>query len=64
MTDGEIQTIRNVIAKLKGDAKQADYVRAALTGPCKLYLDTWVIGALECLLPERRDVKLAVKLSQ
>ena len=70
MTQGEEQTIRNVIAQLRcvprpdGSAREAEKVREALRGPAKIYLETWVIGALECLLPERRDVRRAQDLSR
>lgn len=62
MSKAEEQTIRNVIQRLKGEGASQE-VKAALTGPAAIYLNTWVIGALECLLPESRDLRLAVQLS-
>ena len=65
MTPSEIATIQNVIRRLRGDERASPGVRAALTtGPAKLYLQTWVIPALELLLPgEKRDPRLARDLS-
>lgn len=62
MTDTEQRVIRNVIRRLQGE-HAAPEVTAALTGPAGLYLQTWVIPALEALLPERRDVRLAQDLT-
>lgn len=70
MNKSEEQTIRNVIDALRckprpdGSAGEAEEVREALRGPARLYLETWVIGALECLLPEQRDLKLALAMSK
>lgn len=76
MTKGEIETIRNIIARLKkpncgcsnGIGLESIVAAANAKGieaPSRLYLDTWVIGALECLLPgEGRDVDLAARLSR
>jgi hypothetical protein len=75
MTKAELNTIRNIIARLNkqncgcSNAANAD----ALVGlanaqniQCvsRIYLDTWVVGALECLLPESRDPRLAESLSR
>ncbi len=63
MTKTEEATIRNVIESLRGERASPE-VKEALTGPAKLYLETWVIAALELLLPgPRRDPKLARRLS-
>lgn len=73
MSNSEKQVIRNVIKRLRcephdnGFPREADRVREALTGDAKLYLETWVTGALVCLLddePDQRDVKLALSLSR
>lgn len=64
MTKAEIDTIQNVIGKLRGE-QAAPEVKAALTGPAGLFLETWVISALELLLPgEKRDPALARRLSE
>lgn len=77
LTKAEQQIIENVIARLRctpihnwggipGNTQhgEADEVRAALTGPAKLYLDTWVIMVLELMLPgEFRDPALGARLS-
>lgn len=80
MTNGEIQAIRNVIARLREEdcgcshaligpdgPELAEAIKTAHEHGCEVvgrgYLESWIIGALECLLPEARDVDLAVKLS-
>lgn len=70
MTKTEVAAIRAVIKRLRcepngrGEPREADYVREALTGPARIYLDTWVTGALECLLPgPNYDPKLARDLA-
>lgn len=79
MTAGEIEVLRNVIARLKKpdcgcsvgyihneQAKAMDLVRSELNAEIvgRLYLNTWVIPALELLLPEKRNVKTAIVLSR
>ena len=71
MTQGEIETIKNVIAKLNGGRNghkclSSDEITAMLNNPRMAnWLDTWVIGALECLLPgPGRNVELGRKLSR
>lgn len=71
MTKGEEQTIRNVIQALKGGRdgnkpSSSPEITAMLNDDrMRIWMDTWVVGALECLLPgERRDVDLAVRLSR
>ena len=75
MTKTEQQVIENVIKRLRCEThklpdgterqRESDEVRAALTGDAKLFLDTWVIGALELLLPgESRNPELALRLSR
>ncbi len=70
MTMTEQEVIRNVINRLRcnprdsGGHRETKEVRNALRGDARLYLDTWVTGALECLLDECRDVKLARSLSE
>ena len=70
MSATEAQTIRNVLRALRGERCSED-VKAALTaGPTKLYLETWVIPALELILPEGRsptsprNPKLAEEISR
>lgn len=74
LSNTEQEVIQNVISRLRCEPVklqngttmngEADEVREALTGPAKLYLDTWVINALEMLLPgERRNPQLARRLS-
>jgi len=71
MTKQEERTIRNIIARLKkercgcasptfDDEKQAN----GYEGVARIYVDTWLIGPLECLLPEQRDPKLAERMSK
>lgn len=65
MTKAEIDTIQNVIARLKAEGREADEVKEALHGPARLWFETWVIGPLELLLPgDGRDPKLALRLSK
>jgi hypothetical protein len=45
--------LRSAIAHLRGE-NASEEVRAALLGPAKLYLQSWVIPKLEALLPENR----------
>ena len=74
MTKTEIATLQAVIRRLKCEPVrwqdgtlrpgEADEVREALRGPAALYLDTWVIPALEMLLPgENRDPELARRIA-
>ncbi len=68
MTKTEELVLRNVIARLQckpmpnGRHRETEEVREALTETAGLYLDTWVIAALERLLPESRDPVLALRL--
>ena len=70
MTKGELETIRNVVSHLKcgrdgADIRCSPEIAEMLNDRrLRIYLDTWVTGALECLLPEQRDVDLAVRLSR
>lgn len=66
MTKTEIETLKNVIARLSAKDKRCSReVQEALSNPnLRIYLDSWVIPALELLLPgEKRDPKLAHALS-
>lgn len=71
MNKQEEQTVRNVAKRLRGNSPDASVfprcspeIDAMLKNPAmRRYLDTWVVGALECLLPEQRDLRLAVSLS-
>lgn len=56
MNATEKRAIRKAIARLKGQEGVSPEVLAALTGPCKLYLDTWVIGPLELLAKDDRSI--------
>jgi hypothetical protein len=70
MTQAEETTIRNLIARL--DASSPDYrtgraskeIAEFIEGPGRLYLQTWVCGPLQALLPESRNLRLAVSMSQ
>ena len=62
MTNGEIETIRNIIKRLRADRLGA--AEGYNDNISRMYVDTWLIGPLECLLPESRDVTLAVKMSK
>lgn len=76
MTKGEIETLQNIIARLKqpncgcsgafdSDREIVAANSKGLEAPSRLYLDTWIIGALELLLPGKsRNVDLAVRLSR
>jgi len=75
MTKQEIETIRNIVERLKkanlgcsnSNSLEALVSEANSKGvecASRLYVDTWLIGALECLLPEQRDPSLAVRLSR
>jgi len=70
MTQGELEVIRNIISRLKcgRDGKEVrasiDVERALKEEHLHIYLDTWVIGPLELLTPEIRNVPLAVKMSR
>lgn len=78
LTKLEEQAIRNVIDRLKQrncgcsfgpNSHETQAVKAINVLPqrveavSRIYLDTWVIPGLELLLPEKRNVKLAVGLS-
>ena len=75
MTKRELETIRNIVARLKkpncgcsnspGFAPLVTDANAhGLEVASRLYLDTWVIPSLEMLLPESRDPALAVRMSR
>jgi hypothetical protein len=73
MTTKEREIIENVVRRLKGEPKPNGFqsaspeVLAALHDRrLRSYLDTWVIGALECLGTEghERDLDLGVSLSR
>jgi hypothetical protein len=73
MTTKEREIIENVVRRLKGEPKPNGFQSAspetleALNNPAlRRYLDTWVIGALECLGVEghKRDLDLGVSLSR
>ena len=72
MTKGEIQTIRNIVARLKkercGCAAPMNAKNERLAhdyeAVSRLYIDTWLISPLERLLPgDNRDVALAERMS-
>lgn len=66
MTKAEIETIQNIIYRLKQPrcgasvgTMEFDYEKA------KLYVNTWLAGPLELLLPgEGRDPNLAARMSR
>lgn len=60
MNKTETQVVRNVIKRLRGE-RASGPVREALTGPARLYLETWVIPGLE---KRREDLKLALSLTR
>lgn len=86
MLVGEIETIRNIVARLKSDdlgcafgpfedglrdaikehneRVAAGLSRGRLEVASRLYLNTWIIPALEALLPETRDLELAQMMSR
>ena len=74
MSKSEQEVICNVIKRLRctprdsGNHREAKEVRNALRSYyARLYLDAWVIGALECLLDSDecpRNIKLALLLSE
>lgn len=76
MTEHETQTIRNILERLrapnlgcamssKRDEAVATIARSAgLEAASRGYIETWIIGSLECLLPgPDHDPKLAAELS-
>jgi hypothetical protein len=64
MNQSEEIVIRKVIQRLSSDTNASFEIRQMLADRrLRSYLDTWVIGALQCLLPESRNLKLAVGLS-
>jgi hypothetical protein len=72
MTKGEIETIRNIVARLKeprcGSGApwpgETEHQARGYEGVSRVYLDSWIIPALAHLLPEDRDVELAERLSR
>lgn len=77
MTKQEEETIRNLIARLKEPSLGGADGPMHTGGPktpkppegyelvSRIYVDTWLLGALECLLPgEGRDPALAVRMSR
>jgi hypothetical protein len=77
MTQNEIRTIRNIIKRLQMadcgcsnslvgeevDKAIETLHEARIEAVSRIYIDTWLVGALECLLPESRDTATAVALS-
>lgn len=77
MTQGEIETIQNIINRLKMPrAGCATSITHSQVPGCetnvegyesiaRLYIETWLIGPLQCLLPgSGRDVELARSMSK
>ena len=75
MTKTEIETIRNIVATLKkpnigcvagpnctdeGAGKKS----SGKIDASRIYVDTWIIPALEMLLPEMRNPDLALRMSR
>jgi hypothetical protein len=63
MTKKEERTIRNIIERLKQERLGAAEGYCELKKFDRIYIDTWLIGPLECLLPESRDTDLAQCMS-
>ena len=60
----EQAVLRNVVRRLRGENSSPE-VAAALKGPARVYLETWVIPALEILAGnEDRDLRLALSLTR
>jgi hypothetical protein len=61
MTKGEERVIRDIVRRLREErlGSAPGYVPELERG-ARLYVETWLVGPLECLLPESRDVDLAV----
>lgn len=65
MNQAEEKVIRAAIKRLGADANAAPEIKAMLADRrLQLYLGSWVVGMLECLLPENRDLKLAASLAR
>lgn len=60
--------LSNCIRLLRGEGSPSPEVRAALTDPLKLYLETYVIGALRTLIKPKdgsfRDLDTGLELSR
>lgn len=64
MSKTEKAVIRAVIARLRNEANVSPHVDAMLSDrQLRIYLDSWVVGALECLLEPHRDTRLALSLT-
>lgn len=68
MTRLEERAVRQVIARLRGNAEKGPRCSPEIDAMLKdarmsSYLESWVIGSLVSLLPESRDLRLAVSLS-
>lgn len=60
----ERTVLRNVVRRLRGENSSPE-VAAALTGPARLYLETWVIPALEILAGDNdRSLRVARDLTR
>lgn len=64
MTQGEENTIKNIICRLKAERLGAANGYCELKPSDRIYIDTWLIGPLELLLHPDRDVELAERMSK
>jgi hypothetical protein len=67
VTKAEENTIRNIVARLRRPEIGSSGVGLSVADQerARLYLDTWIIGPLEMLLPgEARDPNLAERMSK
>ena len=63
----EEQVIRNVINRLRCEDKSAvsgEVFSAMHNEPLRIWLESWVIPGLELMLPEKRDLKTAIGLTE
>lgn len=66
MTKGEIETIRNIVERIRSERMGAAEGILSCTDKQngRIYINSWIIGPLELLLPENRNVELARRLSR
>ncbi len=66
LSDNDRKTIAGVCASLRGRPTTSPEVVAALQGPARIFLETYVIGPLEMMAaPDRTvaDIKCALSMS-
>jgi hypothetical protein len=65
MSKKEQEIIANIIKRLGDDGTATPEIREMLNNRMmRLWLDTWVTGALECMLEPHRNIDLGVRLSR